>query len=277
MTMDIIDTQVHFNKIGSLDAGMAAMDAVGVAGVMFEEWSHFDEEKRPQPGELLPNGEFRPLCPLAEAAAGQFPSRFGVLRRVGYRDPDLDAIARQLADAPYTGALRVLADTPETLKALHDGEMDRLFAIAAKHGLPLFVLTNGRADVLERHARLFPGLSLVIDHCGLAHEKGSDGKSLDDVLKLARFPNVIVKWSHATYFLAGTSYPFGSVIPFLRRALDAFGERRIMWGSDFTINYPFATWAEQLFYIRDSEHIGAHEKEWILGRTARNILGWESA
>jgi hypothetical protein len=28
--MDIVDTQVHFNQVGTLDAGLAAMAAVGV-------------------------------------------------------------------------------------------------------------------------------------------------------------------------------------------------------------------------------------------------------
>jgi L-fuconolactonase len=274
--VDIIDTQVHFNQIGTLDAGIAAMAAVGISGVMFDEWSHFDEHKRLQPGELLANGEFRPLCPLAEAAATAYPEKFGVLRRVGPRDPQLAKLASSLAAARYCAALRLLADTQETAKALADGELDHVFATAADHDLPLFVLTNGHAELLRRPAERFPDLSIVVDHCGLVLEKAGSGEPLKAVFELARHPNVILKWSHATYFLTRGPYPFEDVIPWLRQAISHYGESRIMWGSDFTIVAPFASWAEELFHIRDAAGLSQTEKDWILGKTARAVLGWSS-
>jgi predicted TIM-barrel fold metal-dependent hydrolase len=274
---DIVDTQVHFNMIGSLEAGIAAMDALGISGVMFDEWSHFDEQGRSRPGELLANGEMRPLCPLAEAAATQHPGRFGILRRVGHRDPELRGIARQLADAPYCGALRLLADTPELAGALGNGDMDHVFDIARDHALPIFVLTNGTPGLVRRQAERLPGLTIAIDHCGLAHERAGTGAALDVVLELARYPNVVVKWSHATYFLAKMDYPFADVIPWLRRVISAFGERRVMWGSDFTITAGFASWAEELFYIRDAPGLSDEEKSWLLGKTARAVLNWNAA
>ena len=48
--MDIVDTQVHFSQIGPLDAGLAAMAAVGVQSLLFDDFSgKYDEKNRPLP------------------------------------------------------------------------------------------------------------------------------------------------------------------------------------------------------------------------------------
>ena len=53
--MDVVDTQVHLNRLGPLEAALAAMDAVGIASVMYEEWAATDPQGRLLPGELLPS------------------------------------------------------------------------------------------------------------------------------------------------------------------------------------------------------------------------------
>jgi predicted TIM-barrel fold metal-dependent hydrolase len=114
------------------------------------------------------------------------------------------------------------------------------------------VLVPGHAGLLEPYAEQFPDLRLAIDHCGAPQQRRVPAEALDPVLRLARYRNVILKWSHAPFFFAATPYPFPDAVALLQRALAAFGPERIMWGSDFTVTAEFASWAEELFYIRDA-------------------------
>jgi L-fuconolactonase len=272
--MDIVDAQVHFNQIGSLAEGIAAMDAVGVSALLFDEWTSINDQGHFLPGELLLNGVFRPVCFEAEAAATLHPDRFGVLRRVDYRDPDLKAIARGLADAPYTAALRATLMDDAGLDALAKGELTGVFEAAADHDLSLVVLAPGRPELLAAHAERYPGLTIVIDHCGVPLQRHAPVASLDGVLDLARYPNLSLKWCHAPFFLGAADYPFPDAVALLRRAVTAFGPERVFWGSDFTITGAFSTWAEELFYVRDAAEFSAEEKAWILGGTARKVFRW---
>jgi len=91
---------------------------------------------------------------------------------------------------------------------------------------------------------------------------------------MARHPNLALKWCHAPSQLSGEGYPFADVLPHLRAAIDAFSVQRIMWASDHTQSKTHHSWAEALYYLRDSTALSAEEKEWILGRSARTILNW---
>ena len=59
----------------------------------------------------------------------------------------------------------------------------------------------------------------------------------------------------------------------LRRVIDAFGAERVLWASDFTESRPH-TWAQSLHYLLYSEQLSESEKAWVLGRSARAVLGW---
>lgn len=96
---------------------------------------------------------------------------------------------------------------------------------------------------------------------------------LERVLELAQFPNVAIKWSHAPSLL---SDEFRDLLPLLRRAIEAFGVERIMWGSDYTVarDQHGEAWAHALYYLLDSDQLSQTEKEWILGRSVREALRW---
>jgi predicted TIM-barrel fold metal-dependent hydrolase len=70
------------------------------------------------------------------------------------------------------------------------------------------------------------------------------------------------------------AYPFRDVMPHLRRAIDAFGPQRVVWASDHTQSQAHHSWAQALYYILDSDALSDSEKEWILGRSVRELLRW---
>ena len=96
----------------------------------------------------------------------------------------------------------------------------------------------------------------------------------DEVLKLAKYPNVALKWSHAPGMFGVREYPFTALNPHLRRAIDSFGAERILWASDMGGNQTGESWAELLFCVRDNPTLTDQEKSWLLGQSVRTLLEW---
>jgi predicted TIM-barrel fold metal-dependent hydrolase len=271
--MDIVDTQVHANQLG-IDATLAIMDALGIQGVLVDEYAKSSDDGTVHPAYRLANGEFRVVGPNAEAAALLHPERFAFLMRVNPLDPRIEGWIETLVTAPGFKAIRatVLSQADGVLFA--SGGYDRLLAAARAHGLPVFVTCPRRVPHLAQYAQRFPDLQFVIDHCGAAFDAPRGEATIDDAIALARYPNVALKWAHAPSFLAMDQYPFADLNPKLRRAVDAFGVERVMWASDYTESRRWANWGETLFSILDSPVLSEDERSWILGRTARRILDW---
>ncbi len=271
--MDIVDAQVHANAIGS-ETTVAIMDAIGIRAVLIDEYLSMAEGFRPLPSYRMPNGVSRPIGPNAEAAALRYPDRFAFLMRVDAFDPGLEGWIETLSASPNFRALRTLVFSEAELAAFAQGGFDRLFTIANAHGLPMFVTCPKQFDHLATYACRFPDLKFVIDHCGAAFDAPAGQASIDDAIRMAEYPNVALKWAHAPSFLSGEPYPFRDLEPKLARALDAFGRERVLWASDYTITRRRQSWAEALFYLRDSPALSEDDKEWILGRTVRTLLNW---
>ncbi len=275
--MDIVDAQVHFNRFGSLESGLAAMDAVGVNALLYDEYWEFDARSRILPGYELPNGAFRHVFPLAEAAALLHPERFAYLVRFDRRDPELDSLIATVGIMPQRKAIRVVPWTPEGFAQFGEGADEPVFAAAQRYGVPVFVLLPGRTRLLHRYLRKYPDVQVIVDHCGVELQPGrlhDDALSgFSEVLALAQYPNVSLKWTHAPR-LSDRPYPYPDVLAMLLRVVDAFGKERVMWGSDATQTIGHHSWAESLYYIRDTDQLSQDEKRWVLGGSLRRVLEW---
>src|SRR4030095_9394324 len=90
----------------------------------------------------------------------------------------------------------------------------------------------------DKVAERYPGLRLVLDHLGLKSAKdvseAANFATLDEVLALAKRPNVAVKASPMPCSAAAKPYPFRSVHPYIRRVFDAYGPKRTFWGTDWS-------------------------------------------
>jgi hypothetical protein len=98
--MDIVDAQVHANVLGA-EVTLAVMDALGIQGVLFDEYQTTDQDGTPQPGYRLADGAFRPVGLNAEAAALRHPERFAVLMRMNPRDPGIEGWLETLTPARF--------------------------------------------------------------------------------------------------------------------------------------------------------------------------------
>lgn len=286
--LDIVDCQYHLRQ-GEIETTLRAMDALGIRSLLIDEfWGEFgtDHPTHIQPGYRLANGAWRAAWPTAEQASLLYPERFAYLVRIDRRDPDIESVMRVVAASPHARAFRVQpAWSLEELAAFADGGYDRVLGIAQELGLPVCFFIPGYVELLPPRLKAFPRLTFVVDHCGMGFPgipagraeaeaaRTRDASYLDQVFKLAEQPNVALKWSHAQNLLGARTYPYEPLRPLLRQAINAFGKERIMWASDNSV-IPNHTWGDILYALRDDPELSATEKEWVLGRAAREILRW---
>jgi L-fuconolactonase len=303
--IEIVDAQVHLNQLvpdwrtAETDAviatGIQAMDAVGVQAALIAESRGFDSKMRPALGPELPNGAIRAEFPFSERAVAQHPDRFAYLVRIDVKDPEVERIVGEVRPKPGALCMRIvpIPDTGE-VASLERGEFEPLFAAAEKYGVPVFAWLPARSHLLVPYLKRFPRLQFILDHCGVGVAPPHTGQmaptlassmtptraervaQLDQVLDLAQYPNLALKWCHAPTLLSETAYPYRDVLPLLRRVIEAFGVERVMWASDVTQARAEAnqSWAQLLYYVLDSDQLSGTEKAWLLGRSVRQALRW---
>ena len=299
--VEILDAQVHLNHIHPdwrtadvediFAAALAAMDAVGIDGLVVSEFWGFDGQRRQE----LPNGVFRSLYPFSELAGTREPRRFIYHTVVSIDDPELDEQIGKIRQQPGGAALRIvpIPDTGATDR-LAKGEFEPFFAAAERHQVPVFCWLPGRSQLIVPYLKKFPKLQFILDHCGVGQAPYRLGptaptlvssvvptraervKQFDAVADLAQYPNLALKWCHAPNLFSEQAFPYRDALPILRQAIDAFGVDRVMWASDYTQarTEMGITWAQALYYILESDELSETEKEWLLGGSLRKALRW---
>src|SRR5262249_21397176 len=116
--MDIVDAQVHLNRIGSdwertdhaliVDYAVVTMDALGLDAILIDEWAGFDEKRRHLPGYVLPNGAMRGQHPFSEKAMQLHPNRFAYVARIDPNDADVDELMAAVRTKPGALCLRIV-------------------------------------------------------------------------------------------------------------------------------------------------------------------------
>ncbi len=214
---------------------------------------------------------------LALAAARAQPGRFAVMGRL---DPEAPAAREQLPgwrEQPGMLGLRFSFHTPLLRQPFLDGRFDWVWGAAERAGHPVMVLVHhAYMDRMDEIASRHPGLRLVIDHLGLVNgEKDAYAfRGLDRLLALARRPNVAVKASALPCY-TDEPYPYPGLHPYIRRVYDAFGPRRMFWGTDqsrspCTYREGVAMFTEHLAWL------ASEEREWVMGRGVCEWLGWKT-
>ncbi|WP_405970526.1 amidohydrolase [Streptomyces sp. NBC_00988] len=226
-----------------------------------------------------------------ESAIGfsaEHPDRLAVMGRFDLWHPDRSRLS-SWREQPGMLGIRLSYASDRGDGWFDADESAWFWAGAERHGIPLMLFLKGRmhsdlgrlSEIAGRH----PDLTLIIDHLGLRTPapagSASDSARMEavfegfcQVLALARHPNVYVKWSSLPFY-AVEPYPFPRMAPYLRRALDAFGPQRTMWGSDITRLR--AGYDQSIGHVRDTlDFLGDGDREWVLGRAAETALRWPS-
>ena len=148
----------------------------------------------------------------------------------------------------------------------------------AEHaGVPVFAsVMQADAHTVETVAKRHPGLRLTVDHLGIVNDTQKDAEAfanLDRLLAIAGTANVAVKVSAMPCYTAAP-YPYRSLHPYLKQAYDAFGPRRMFWGSDLSrLRGPYRECVTM--FTGEMDWLSADDLEWIMGRGLCEWLGWK--
>jgi len=211
---------------------------------------------------------------LALEAARLHADRFAVMGRLAIERPESRSLVADWKRQPGMLGLRFTFHTEVQKPWLTDGTADWLWTAAEKAGLPVMIYVPGSLPLVDGIAARHPGLRLVIDHLALAIGQKDDAAFADlpHLLALAKRPNVAVKAS-ALPCCSTEPYPYRGLHKHLRQVVDAFGPRRVFWGTDWT-RLP-CTWRQAItLFTEELPWLSAADKDWIMGRAVCEWLGW---
>jgi predicted TIM-barrel fold metal-dependent hydrolase len=212
---------------------------------------------------------------LAIAAAIAHPDRFAVMGRL---DPDAPGAREALAlwrEQPGMLGLRFAFHLPALLQPLLEGRYDWVWQAAEAMDLAVMILVRQSMipaidDIAARH----PGLRIVMDHMALTAgvPEVEAFREFDRLLTLARRPNVAVKATALPKY-TDEPYPFLRIQNHVRRVHQAFGPRRLFWGSDIT--HSRVPYRQHIDMWRHEAHwLPEEDKPWVLGRGIMDWLRW---
>lgn len=187
---------------------------------------------------------------------------------------DASVVDRWLAKPGMRG-LRFMMATPELGQMLETGKLDWLWDAAHQReaAVGLFV-TPQQLPVVGEIAGRFPRMRLLIDHLAvLPFVKLPDAAAhWDELLGLSRHSNIAIK-ATAVPSMATDEYPFPSTHDLLRRAFDAYGARRMFWGSDITRLR--CSWRQCVeLFTEELPWLRGDDLESVMGRGVCDWIGW---
>jgi predicted TIM-barrel fold metal-dependent hydrolase len=207
---------------------------------------------------------------LASMAA--HPGTFSAIGIVdaGGADPAADMIALQGKGA--RGFRITPGSAPGTW--LDAPGMLAMWRCAGERGLAMCPLIGPeQLPAIGRMCERFPDTRVVIDHLARigidGAVKGSDVRAL---AALAAHRNVYVKVS-AFYALGSKAAPYADLEPMVRIVFDAYGPKRLMWGSDCPFQVQDGhTYKASVDFIRQLGFLSADDREWLMGKTAAALF-----
>lgn len=213
---------------------------------------------------------------LGLEAARLHPDRFAVMGRIDAEAPSARGLLATWRQQAGMLGLRFSFARPEQQAPLNQGRIDWVWPEAEKAGVPIMLMvTPVQLHLVDGIAERHPGLKLVMDH--LARHFGKKDEEafadLDKLLALAKRPNVAVKASGMPAYTSDV-YPYRRVHPYLRRAYDAFGPRRMFWGTDLT-KLPCTYRQAVTMFTEELSWFTIEDREWIMGRGLCEWLGWK--
>lgn len=195
-----------------------------------------------------------------EEATRKYPERFipFVYALPDFREPTLELFAEAVKEKVFRG-FKMHAGVCR----LEDYIVDPALELADELGVPCLIDPAGDYDNIQRIARKFPNLRMIIAHLGLYLCR--DGELIDRFIAIAR--------EHQQIFLDISGVV---MLEKIDKAIDEVGMERVIWGTDGPSNSPdpvsfTRSELEKVMRLKISEE----EKAKILGGNIARLLGIE--
>jgi len=122
------------------------------------------------------------------------------------------------------------------------------------------------AALVDRH----PDQIFILDHVAKPRiSGGAVSPWRENVIELARRPNVYCKISGMVTEANWKNWTRQEIAPYIDVVLEAFGPRRLMFGSDWPLVTLASTYGRWLQTVHEAiSHLSGDEQDWILWRTA---------
>jgi len=225
------------------------------------------------------------LLDLAERhAARRLPGMLGIVGVVGnlpLGDPACAAALDRCAARRLYRGIRVNGDA--LLACLDDPASVADLARLADRDLTLDVNGGRVLAAAAAAAARFPRLRIVVDHLGtpVMSARGPQAAWRDAVARAADHPRVFMKVSALAENAARTLQPPRApgdpsfYEPWLDAAWASFGDRRLMYGSNWPVADRAATYADVLGIVRPFvDRRGPEASRWFFAEAARAAYSW---
>jgi len=272
--MPIIDAQVHLWSTG-LPSNLSHRQ---VTHFTPEEAIPLMDEGGVDAAVIHPPGWDPDSTAMAFAAVRNYPGRFAILGSLPLDDPQLRERVATWRQQPGMLGLRYTFLHDPARQWLHEGRLESLFTAAEAAGVPIAMLATDSLTAIGGIAERHPGLRLTIDHLGgrggLTTLKDHAAMThMPQLLALAKFLNVAVKATGAPGYSA-EPYPFPIMQGYLRQIFDAFGPRRVFWGTDIT-KMP-CSWRQCVTMFTEAlPWLNEQDKRLVMGEALCAWWGWD--
>ncbi len=210
--------------------------------------------------------ESRWLLTLADHA----PIVKGVVGWVDLRSPEVDAQLAELAAHPrFVGVRHVVQDEADDF--MLGADFLRGIAALHAHGMTYDILIQPRQlPSAIALAQRFPEQPFVLDHLAKPPIKaGTLSPWREQIRELAKAPNVLCKLSGMVTEADQKAWQPADFRPYLDVVFEAFGEDRLMYGSDWPVCLLAAEYAQVFALVRDwLAPLSAAAQDKILGGNA---------
>jgi predicted TIM-barrel fold metal-dependent hydrolase len=136
-----------------------------------------------------------------------------------------------------------------------------------------YLIEPFHAPMIEDMLNAFPEVPVILDHLGKPITSESpDFPSFQNILDLARYPQVYIKLSAMSY-QSNEDYPHRDLIACAEKAVRAYEPNHVMWATDFCFTLGAHNYHQGNEIVEKyMPFIGEQDKEWIFAKTARKLF-----
>jgi len=205
----------------------------------------------------------------------RYPDQLIGVGVVDVRSEDVSGQLRYWVEERGLRGIRLMPITDPCNDLLNGQGAHEIFDQAATLGITisLFIAPRHILQVKELIYE-YPDTKVIIEHLGRPDDCG-DGleDAVQPLLQLANVPSVHVKLS-GFHVISSETYPYSDTYPIIQAVWNAFGSRRIIWGSDVPGVLKKCTYHEILQFVQEKlVFLSGEDRDRILFGNARTLWG----